>query len=418
PGQLRLDREQIADLLTEAWGREPQATELEYADQVLGGWPAALHLWLAGPEGGGSPSMRLVPGAPLHQYVHDEVLARTLGHDGLQQLRRSCAWLVGHGPIVERACTPEQRRAVEPLVTNRVGVVPGPGGWHLHPLVHSLLEMDAVSSDDQTELVPAGSASADRVGPAGRRVAIRAFGELSVEVDGAPIAASAWSTASRRLLELLLSVPGYQVTAQQAARLLWPAHLSRSALNSFNVALHGLRRMLEPGHTSGAESRYVVRLGQVYRLRLDEVACDVEDFSRLARRVIRPLPGEAAHHLEGAIALYRDDFLAPSAEAFVLDRRARLRSVMLDTLERLGEWHAATGRGSRALRDFGRVLELAPHREHVWARVLELHLAAGDSYRALAALHQCERSLDAAGIQPSDFLAELCRRVRRGAAGR
>ncbi|HSR22733.1 MAG TPA: hypothetical protein VLW53_04225, partial [Candidatus Eisenbacteria bacterium] len=105
PGQLRLDREQITDLLAEAWGREPEATELEFADRVLEGWPAALHLWLAGPEGGGGPSMRLVQGTPLHHYVQDEVLARTLGHDGLRQLRSSCAWLVGRGPIVERAFT-------------------------------------------------------------------------------------------------------------------------------------------------------------------------------------------------------------------------------------------------------------------------------------------------------------------------
>jgi len=170
--------------------------------------------------------------------------------------------------------------------------------------------------------------------------------------------------------------------------------------------------MLEPDLTAGAESRYVVRCGAVYRLRLDDVHYDVEDFSRLARQVPRPLPDEAAHHLQAAVALYRGEFLATSAEGFVQEKRARLHCVMLDTLERLGEWYAATGHGGSALHAFGRVLELAPHREHVWARFLELHLAAGDEYRALATLHQCEQSLHAAGIEPSDFLEDLRRRIR------
>jgi DNA-binding SARP family transcriptional activator len=417
PGELRLDRDEITDLLVEAWGREPRAAEIEFADSVLAGWPAALQLWLAGSDGGGDPAASLQPGDPLHQYVQHEVLEGTLGREVLQQVRDSTTWLVGTGPLWERASTPERRRMIEPIVRDRAGVVPGPGGWHLHPLVESLLGMDAPPSLEQTD-PETDAASPAPPAPGGCPVIIQAFGGLSVVVDEVTIPAQSWPTASRRLLELLLSLPGHQVTAQEAGRLLWPAHLSRAGINSFNVALHGLRRMLEPGLTAGAESRYVVRMGPVYRLRLDDVACDVEDFSRLARQVPRPLPDEAARHLEAAIELYRGDFLATSVDEFVLERRARLRSVMLDTLERLGEWQAATGRSARALHAFGRILELAPQREHVWARVLELHLAAGDEYRALAALHQCEQSLDAAGIEPSDFLQDLRRRIRQGGARR
>ena len=62
---------------------------------------------------------------------------------------------------------------------------------------------------------------------------------------------------------------------------------------------------------------------------------------------------------------------------------------------------------------FNRLLDMAPQREDVWARVLELHLAAGDEHRALAALHQCEESLQAARIEPSGLLKELRRRIRR-----
>jgi DNA-binding SARP family transcriptional activator len=249
----------------------------------------------------------------------------------------------------------------------------------------------------------------------GQRVAIATLGGLAVSIGVATVPEAAWATASRRLLELLLCLPGYQATAQQAARLLWPRHLPRSALNSFNVALHGLRRVLEPELTAGADSRYVIRQGRVYRLRLEQMACDVDEFTKLVRHVSRPLGEDAAERLETAAALYRGDFLATSAEEFTQEKRTRLRRVMLDTLERLGEWHAEGGRGPQALRAYNRLLELAPHREDAWARVLELHLRAGDEYRALAVLQQCEQSLEAAGIEPSGLLRELHHRIRREA---
>ena len=86
---------------------------------------------------------------------------------------------------------------------------------------------------------------------------------------------------------------------------------------------------------------------------------------------------------------------------------------MLEALQRLGEWHTDRQREEQALSAFGWLLELAPQREDIWARVLELHLAAGDEHRALAVLHQCEESLQADGIEPSGLLKELRRRIRR-----
>jgi DNA-binding SARP family transcriptional activator len=380
---------------------------------MLGGWPAAVLLWVAGLEGGADLLAPLQPGKPLHDYLHEELLEGTLTPDGMGHLRADVSWLVGPGPIRERASTPDRRWAMDLLVRDRVGVVPGRGGWHLHPLVSAFLEMHVAERSTAPNVMPIETEPS--VPPGAAHVAIRTMGGLAVAVDGVPVPEAGWPTAARRLLELLLCLPGYQATAQQAARLLWPRHLPRSALNSFNVALHGLRRVLEPDLTAGADSRYVIRQGRVYRLRLEQITCDVEDFSKLVRAASRPLGDEAADRLEAAAALYRGDFLASSAEEFTQEKRTRLRRVMLDTLERLGEWHAESGRGAQALRAFNRLLELAPHREDAWARVLELHLAASDEYRALAALQQCEQSLEAAGIEPSGLLRELHRRIRREA---
>jgi DNA-binding SARP family transcriptional activator len=404
PVELRLDRDEIETLLATALDHQPCTAEMDFADGMLGGWPAAIHLWVAGLDGSDDLLAAVQPGKPLHDYLHEELIHPSA----------DLSWLVGPGPIRERATTPERRWAMDAIVRDRIGVLPGPGGWLLHPLVGAFLEMHVAAPQPAPNLVPLEADPEPEPGAA-HGVAITTLGGLSVAIDGATVPEAAWPAAARRLLELLLCLPGYQATAQQAARLLWPRHLPRSGLNSFNVALHGLRRLLEPDLATGADSRFVVRQGRVYRLRLEQVTCDVDEFTKLARYASRPLGEEAARHLENAASLYRGDFLATSTDEFTQEKRTRLRRIVLDTLERLGEWHAEGGRAPQALRAFNRLLELAPHREDAWAHVLELHLAGGDEYRALAALQQCEQSLEAAGIEPSGLLRELHHRIRREA---
>jgi DNA-binding SARP family transcriptional activator len=414
PAEMRLDRSEIANVMTDAWGRPPRLDELDFADTVLCGWPAAIQLWLAGTSEGMELTDPLQPGQPLHDYLSEEVLAGTLNPETLDPARIDLSWLLGPGPLIERASTGERRTVMAQLVRDRVGVIPGQGGWHIHPLVSSFL---AVHAAPEPELEPPPP-ELPAVVPARSipsQVVIRTLGGLAVAVGQVQVEENAWPTAARRLLELLLCLPGHQTTAQQAARALWPRHLPRSAINSFNVALHGLRRLLEPELTAGAESRYVVRQGRTYRLCLDRLMCDAEEFSQLIRAVALPLTEPGARQLEDAVDVYRGDFLAESGEEFVQDKRARLRRVMLESLERLGEWHSEAGRSEEALRVYNRLLELGPHREDIWARVLELYLADGDQYRALAALQQCEQSLLAAGIEPSGLLKELHRRIRREA---
>ena len=421
PAEMRLERDAVERMLTAAWGRPPHAPELSFADEVLGGWPAAIALWQSSLQGETDLMAPLQPFQPLHDYLHEEVFRGALPLEVIDELNVDSSWLPGPGPLLSRATTPERRWVVDHLVKHRVGVLPGPEGWCLHPLADrfaalhvSSTRMNGKTAHLETSENGLDPHAAATVAPS--NVVIRTLGGLTVAVDELPVDDSAWPTAARRLLELLLCLPGYQTTAQQAARLLWPRHLLRSAVNSFNVALHGLRRVLEPQLTAGAESRYVVRQGRTYRLCLERMTCDAEDFTRLVRQVPAPLGEAGAHQLESAVELYRGDFLDASSEEFVLDKRARLRRAMVDALERLGEWHSAAGSIGLALRVYNRTLEFGPHREDVWARILELYLSTGDEYQALAALQRCEQTLQSAGIEPSGLLRELHRRIRRDAS--
>jgi DNA-binding SARP family transcriptional activator len=415
PAELRLPAEEIVALLSQKLGRWPKPGELDLGDRLLGGWPSAMHLWLAGMDGDDvDPLSPLRRDKPLHDYLHEELLVGTLPLDAIARLWVDLSWLVGRGALHQLASTVERQRVIESLIRERVGVVPGRGGWHLHPLVRAFFAMHV---SQQSPYHPARLYSPPSLElawvPDKSSIAIRALGALRVEVAGQEVSESTWPTPARRLFELLLCMPSYQVSAQQAAVMLWPRHLSRSSLNSLNVALHGLRRILEPDLKAGTDSHYVVREGRSYRLRVESLSCDLEDFIKLLQQVGPELDGEGARRLEMAAALYRGEFLESSRADFVLERRARLRRQILEGLERLGAWHAHNGSYAGATRALGQLLELAPYREDMWARMLELHLAAGDEYGALAALQQCEQSLKAAGVEPSGLLKELHRRVRR-----
>ena len=242
-------------------------------------------------------------------------------------------------------------------------------------------------------------------------VVIHTFGGLQVTVGGERLRDTDWPTSARRLLELLLCLPEHATTARQAASHLWPQHLERSAINSFHVALHALRRMLEPGLAARAEPRYVVRQGRVYRLCVERLTCDLADFARLLPTTQEPALRYGAWRLESLLRMWREGFLEPSSERFVRERRAELRRAVVDAVERVGEEQFAGGDATGAARTFRRLLDIEPLREDVWARVAELHLGAGEEGQALAVLLRCEHVLRAAAIEPCGLIRDLRQRL-------
>ena len=406
PDDLRYDRAQTATMLASGWWRQPTGEELDFVDSILQGWPATVPLWLVSHGLGGDLRAPIRPGTPLHNYLDEELLQRTLTPEARERLWSEAGWLVAPGPLSERASTDDRRWLAGVLIRDRVGVVQSEGGWELHPLLRNFIQTQRLVAHGPMHPVEGPSSE-----PALR---IRTFGGLKATIGGAPVDQTAWPTGARRLLELLLCQPGYQVSAAQAARSLWPRHLAGSGVNSFNVALHGLRRVLEPDLPVVAESRLVVHEGHSYRLLVEALDCDAHELVRLLNQVSEPLDEAGASCLQAAADLYRGDFLPESGEPFVMDRRARLERLALEALERLGDWNSRVGRREGALAAYTRLLDLSPAREDIWARLLELHLDAGDEHGALAALQRCEESLRAAGTtEPSGLLRELHRRVRR-----
>ena len=84
------------------------------------------------------------------------------------------------------------------------------------------------------------------------------LGSVRLAVGDRLIPDHAWRRRSARaLFLLLLTTPGHRLPRDRVLDLLWPESPPDSALNALRVALHALRRVLEPELRAGRESAYV-----------------------------------------------------------------------------------------------------------------------------------------------------------------
>lgn len=94
------------------------------------------------------------------------------------------------------------------------------------------------------------------------------LGPVRLAVGDRVIPDHAWPRRSARaLLLLLLATPGHRLPRDRVLDLLWPDATQQAALRALRVALHALRRVLEPGLRAGRESAYVQSRGDAIALR-------------------------------------------------------------------------------------------------------------------------------------------------------
>ncbi len=224
--------------------------------------------------------------------------------------------------------------------------------------------------------------------------------------DGPPV-----TLPQRKAQALLayLAVPAGQFRAREdLATLLWGDADDAGARNSLRQTLFLIRRAL-PG--AGADHLTVRR---------DAVALEPAtvqiDVARFERRVAEG----TLDALEGALALYRGDFLQgfaldePGFEEWMTRERERLRDLMRGALARLLARHTDDRRFERALEVGRRLLALDPIDEPTHRALMRLHARQGHHAAALRQYQLCvsvlEREL---GVEPDAETRELYRALVR-----
>lgn len=223
-------------------------------------------------------------------------------------------------------------------------------------------------------------------------VRIYTLGRFSVQLSGHAVS----SKQSRQhrpmeLLQALLALGGRDVGVELLCQALWPDADGDLAKNTFDVTLHRLRRIFGLNDLLPLSD---------HRLTLNShlVWVDVWTFERLVNHAERLLPRAAdplvlcqlARAGERLMTLYQGNFLDREAgNAWSLALRERLRSKLLRHIldygqvwERLGEWE-------RAIRLYGKGLEIDPLIEGFYQRLMICYRETGRRGDALAVFQRC-----------------------------
>lgn len=243
-------------------------------------------------------------------------------------------------------------------------------------------------------------------------IRIRTLGHFNVERNG--LAASAARKESRKpldLLKLVVAQGGGAVAVSHLCAVLWPEAPGDAARNSFDNAVHRLRKLL------GDDLHVQLNAGS---LRLNPATCwtDVAALEACLARISGLGPTidmtQALALFDEAVALYQGEFLAGEDEwPDLLMARTRLEARFTRQMGVLGATLEANGQTAAAVLIYQRVVEQQPLAEDIYRRLITGLLALGQRAEAYEAYRRCRQQLSVVlGIRPAPQTEALVASLR------
>ena len=215
------------------------------------------------------------------------------------------------------------------------------------------------------------------------------------------------------LLKFMVSERGRAVTNERIAEALWPDAGPGEVDNRVRYYVHILRERLEPNRSKRSGSPFINAGRGGYRLNIEQVRIDADEFEHEARAGIAAGAqgqAEAARsHLTAALRLYRDDFLSedPYAE-WALGERERLRELAVDALHALLGAALESDQLDEAMGYARRLAEMEPFDSDVQQTLLSICMKQGrhsEAVRRYTALRR--RMLRSFEEEPDFELSEI-----------
>jgi predicted ATPase/DNA-binding SARP family transcriptional activator len=237
----------------------------------------------------------------------------------------------------------------------------------------------------------------------------RLLGPVEAVRDGESIPLGA---PKQRALAAVLLLSANEVFARdRLIDQLWGAEPPRSAVQSLQVYVHGLRQAL------GGDR--IETHGTGYRIRVEPGELDVEEFERLVDRGERELaegrPADASDDLRSALDLWRGSPLADLGGELVGQAEApRLEDRRLRAVELRNDAELALGNHEELVVELERLIAAEPYRERFRVQQMLALYRAGRQKEALEAYRSAREALvDELGVEPSPALQELERKMLR-----
>jgi len=244
------------------------------------------------------------------------------------------------------------------------------------------------------------------------KIGIKTLGGFEILKNNHSVPEEAWEgRIPKRVLKAVIARGGRAVSSSQLQEDIWPD--CDTAQGRFKIALHRLRKALEPRYEPCLGSTYV-HLSQD-RVFLDQelVEIDVSRFEDHFRQAgICEDRGEvsaALSHYAQALEDYRGDFLpdetlAPWAES----RRTSLKSKYSGALMACARLHKQRGANSRAVALYQRAVEENPLAEEAFRQLIILYTNMKLYNEAIQAFETCKANLRShLGTDPDPLTVSL-----------
>ncbi|MFZ1752016.1 MAG: bacterial transcriptional activator domain-containing protein [Saprospiraceae bacterium] len=166
------------------------------------------------------------------------------------------------------------------------------------------------------------------------------LGKFEVYIDNEKVSSKAWKRdKSLQLFQFfILTHHRKAMHKEQIVDKLWHDELDDK---SFKVALHGINKVLEPHRKSHADSKYLERNGQTYRLLTEDIWVDsiaFEELVSLAHQYFVDQPEKAIAYYRAALNMHYGPFLPDRIyEDWSAEERERLQLIFLGASMSLAE---------------------------------------------------------------------------------
>lgn len=236
---------------------------------------------------------------------------------------------------------------------------------------------------------------------------IRTLGQFSVVQNGKPI--SFKRASSLRILQFLITSRGTEKNRSIIAEEIFP-NVKMDHLNHFHVALSALRKDLNPPDSPKGTSPYIIRNRDRYRLNMEYIRLDAEEFLRLSTEKCRT-EEERVTCLLKAEELYKGDYFEEYPYEYYLEaERERLRRIQIKNLYEIAEHYKQNREYAQAANYYEKIIRIDPYEENAYLEccrvMLKVHAVSKARKIAEKMIYYIEGEM---GIPCRDRLDDLFR---------
>lgn len=211
-----------------------------------------------------------------------------------------------------------------------------------------------------------------------RTLEVRTMGTFEILNKGKPVKINRSSSIS--LFQFLLVNRGKGINKEVILDHVFPQDTDT---NHFNVALSTLRKNLEPGLSSGKDSRYIIREKQTYLINMEEFRIDADELLSVCQRITDQNAEIDPKLFNRFNELYRGEFMVDYPyEEFLEQERESINRKCIDTMICIADYYRSSPTPARGIEYYERILAAEPYYESIYLDYMDLLLSLRTTHKA------------------------------------